>query len=132
MHRRRPRDLPATGDGFEISKKSELKNVAVISREAGYLQQLLANANIFVTQPAREENGTFVTVCRENTHTHPRDRREAELACGIQDNARIGLVLIVVVTHVHRLYSIEVQVLSKSHGLDKYVAQNTGDVQHGS
>ena len=50
-----------------------------------------------------------VTVCRE--HTHSRGRREEELACGIQDNARTGLVLYVVATHVHGLHSIEVQVL---------------------
>ena len=54
------------------------------------------------------------------------------MVCGIQDNARIGRALNVLVTHAHGLHSIEVQVPSKLHlgqcsrisrGRDNYVTQ---------
>ena len=47
-------------------------------------------------------NDKFVTVYRE--YKQPRDRRQAELVCGIQDNARIGLVRNVIVAHAHGLF----------------------------
>ena len=49
------------------------------------------------------ETGEFVTVCI--AYPQPSDRREAELVCGIQDNARIEPVLNVAVTHAHGLHS---------------------------
>ena len=108
VHRRDPL---ATGDRSATTDKSELKHISEISREAGF-PTVAGKGQYFATMPSvLVENGPFVAVYRECTE--PRDRREAELACGVQDNARIGRALNVTVTHVRGRHSVEVQLLTK-------------------
>ena len=83
--------------------RKPLQSKVAISRKSRFVA-VVGKGPYFVTMHRKCK---LVTVCKE--YTHPRSRREAEPACGIQDNIRIGRELNVVVRQAHGRCSIEVE-----------------------